>query len=132
MYTIVRILSLWVQLSYGEILKAIPAGKKFFFFLLVLLIHIFLLCAILLPGTIWGIYFSAISGLFLIWNICLDQYSGSFFKPIRSRIFWLEKKSKSLKPESSWEKSIKFLGEYARIDIPLAIGLLAGIVIACV
>ncbi len=130
MHNLLRILSLWIQLSYGEILKTIPPGKKIFFFLLLILIHALLILALFLPGTIWGIYCCAISGLFLVWNISLDQYSGSIFRPLRNHITLWEKKAQTFSPNSSWEKGIKFLGEYLRIHIPLVIGLLAAIIIA--
>jgi len=132
MHNIIKILSLWTQLSYGEILKAVPANKKIVFVLLLILIHTVLLIAIAFPGTVWGIYCCSLSGFFFVWNICLDQYSGMPFRPVRKQIVLLEKKAQAFVPENFWGKGFKFLGEYIRIHIPLVAGLLAGIVIAFV
>ncbi len=81
-----RFFYFWINIGYGELIHNIALPIKIS---ILIILHIFLLLALLFPGTLWGLYGAIMTIIAWCYNVIFDRYSRSSWQ---QKLLSIEKK----------------------------------------
>lgn len=119
----------WFDFGYGEITAPLTSsiGKT----MVLGWIHLFLAIALVAPvmttNKNLGLLGWALSGIYLLWNIVLDEHGGAFLRPIRQKIWQLEQPQALSSSTNAASPVFRYIRIWVLVGLTVLVCLLWGI-----
>ncbi|HPY75287.1 MAG: hypothetical protein KBC30_06010 [Planctomycetes bacterium] len=126
-----KVIALWNKITYGEVLKTLPIKNVTLHVCFSIGFYILLILSFIKMGTLWGCYFTLLFSLSLLWNVLLDQYSGSYLRSMRKWIDYNERIYRDKEVVQVWEWIPKIIMTHLRLFILLIVYVFLGIIFLC-
>ena len=111
-----------IDLGFGEIITPLTKQKKTNVAYNLAVIFFLIIVTLAIVGVIFSKPYGSICwfllGIYLFWNVCLDEYSGQLFQPLRQKIMDLEQHVPAMPISNVRQQITKFFYHYIRLAIP--------------
>lgn len=119
-----KITLLWISLSYRELIQTLVSQNMSAAILILIVLHLYLLLGLIIPGTSWGMYGCSITMMAILWNALLDR---SWEASWQEFIFQREQRAKEMRPANLAQQFTKIFSQHLRLWFLALVALLLAI-----